>query len=99
LSTLRKIKHPVIKQQQPQQQQYQQQQQYNMNDPLLDTKIEYVASGLIPHYSNLLHEVSLSNKENALTIISYINAMRTEVNLSDNYRMNLIRLLSTFSNQ
>jgi hypothetical protein len=47
LSTLRKIKHPVIKQQQPQQQQYQQQQQ----------------SGLIPHYSNLLHEVSLSNKE------------------------------------
>jgi hypothetical protein len=43
LSTLRKIKHPVIKQQQPQQQQYQQQQQYNMNDPLLDTKIEYVA--------------------------------------------------------
>jgi hypothetical protein len=34
-----------------------------MNDPLLDTKIEYVASGLIPHYSNLLHEVSLSNKE------------------------------------
>jgi transcription initiation factor TFIID subunit TAF12 len=81
LSTLRKIKHPVIKQQQPQQQQ----QQYNMNDPLLETKIEYVASGLIPHYSNLLHEVSLSNKENALTIISYINAVRTEVNLSDNY--------------
>jgi integrase len=68
-----------------------------MNDPLLDTKIEDVASGLIPYYSNLLHEVSLSNKENALTIISYINVMRTETNLSDNYRMDLIRLLSTFS--
>jgi hypothetical protein len=68
-----------------------------INDPLLDTKIEDVTSGLIPHYFNLLHEVSLSNKENVLTIILYINAMRTEVNLSDNYRMDLIRLLSRFS--
>jgi hypothetical protein len=84
MSTPRKRKHPIIKQQQHQQ-------QYNMNDPLLDTKIEDVASGLIPYYSNLLHEVSLSNKENALTIISYINAMRTEANLSDNYRMDLIK--------
>jgi CBS domain-containing protein len=68
-----------------------------MNDPLLDTKIEDVASGLIPYYSNLLHEVSLSNKENALTIISYIHAIGAETNLSDNYRMDLIRLLSRFS--
>jgi hypothetical protein len=33
--------------------------------------------------------MSSSNKENTLTIISYINAMRTEVNLSDNYRKDL----------
>jgi integrase len=42
--------------------------------------------------------VALSNIDNALTIISYINAMRTEANLSDHYRMDLIRLLSTLSN-
>ena len=87
-----KRKHPVIIKQE-----YNHPQNNMMNDPLLDTKIEDVTSGLIPHYFNLLHEVSLSNKENALTIISYINAMRTEVNLSDNYRMDLIRLLSRFS--
>jgi hypothetical protein len=68
-----------------------------MNDPLFDTKIEDVTSGLISYFSSLLHEVSLSNKENALTIISYINTMRTEVNLSDSYRRDLIRLLSIFS--
>ena len=68
-----------------------------MNDLLLDTKIEDVTSGPMPYYSNLLHETSLSNKENALTIISYINAMRTEANLSGNYRTDLIRLLSGFS--
>jgi hypothetical protein len=68
------------------------------NDPLLDRKIEDVAAGLTPYHSNLLHKLSLSNKENALTIISYINAMRTEVNLCDNYRRDLIGLLSLFSN-
>ena len=49
-----------------------------------------------PEQSNA--SVPLSNKENALTIIAYINAMITEVNLSDNYRRDLILLLSTFSN-
>jgi hypothetical protein len=65
---------------------------------MLDTKIEDAASGLIPYYSNLLRKVSLSNKDNALTIMAYINVMRTEANLSDHYRMDLIRLLPTFSN-
>jgi hypothetical protein len=46
----------------------------------------------------MLGNVALSNKENALTIISYIHVMRTEVNLSDNYRRDLILLLSIFSN-
>jgi len=68
--------------------QYHPEQQRNVSydDPLLDRKIEDVASGLVPYYSNMLSKVALSNKENALTIISYINAMRTETNLSDNYR-------------
>ena len=68
------------------------------DDPLLDRKVEDVASGLVPYYSNMLGNVALSNKENALTIISYIHVMRTEVNLSDNYRRDLILLLSIFSN-
>jgi hypothetical protein len=50
------------------------------------------------HIFPIYFEVLLSNKDNGLTIISYINAMRTEVNLSDNYRRDLILLLSTFSN-
>jgi hypothetical protein len=86
----RKTKHLAISEQQ--------QQQNSLNDPLLDRKIEDVTAGLIPCYSNLLRKVALSNIDNALTIISYINAMRTEANLSDHYRMDLIRLLSTLSN-
>lgn len=66
------------------------------DDPLLDRKVEDVASGLVPYYSNMLGNVTLSNKENALTIISYIHVTRTEVNLSDNYRRILV--LSVFSN-
>jgi integrase/recombinase XerD len=93
-SPRQKTKHLVINQQP---EQLQQQYQINLNDPLLDRKIEDVTSGLLPYYSNVLFKVSSSNKENTLTIISYINAMRTEVNLSDNYRKDLILLLSTFS--
>jgi integrase len=97
-----KTKHQAINQQQHQQQLRQQHhyhpEQSNASDPLLDRRIQDTASGLVPYYSNVLGKVALSNKENALTIISYINAMRTEVNLSDSYRRDLISLLSTFSN-
>ena len=98
VSRLRKTKHLAINQQQQEQQRHYHPEQSNMSDPLLDRKIEDAASGLVPYYSNALGTVALSNKENALTIISYINTMRTEANLSDNYRKNLILLLSTFSN-
>jgi integrase len=104
---LQRTKHLAFNQQQQHHQREQQQrrhyhpeQQSNVSydDPLLDRKIEDVASGLVPYYSNILGKVALSNKENALTIISYIHVMRTEANLSDNYRRDLILLLSTFSN-
>ena len=95
-SRLRKTKRLATDQQQQRHQHYQH--QSNVNDPLLDRKIEDVASGLVPYFSNVLHKVLLSNKDNGLTIIAYINAMRTEANLSDNYRRDLIWLLSTFSN-
>jgi hypothetical protein len=32
------------------------QQEHNVNDPLLDRKIDGVAGGLAPYYSNLLHK-------------------------------------------
>ena len=99
VSRLRKTTHLAFNQQhQQQQRQYHPEQSNVSNDPLLDRKIEDVASGLVPYYSNVLGRVALSNKENALTIISYIHVMRTEANLSDNYRRDLILLLSTFSN-
>ena len=96
-SGLGKTKHLAINQQQQRHKCYDSEQGH-VNDPLLDRKIEEVVSGLFPYYSNVLGKVALSNKENALTIISYINAMRTEANLSDNYRRDLILLLSRFSN-
>lgn len=96
ISRLRKTKHLTINQQEQQLDYHPE--QSNASDPLLDRNIEYTASGLVPYYSNVLGKVTLSNKENALTIISYINALRTEVNLSDSYRRDLILLLSTFSN-
>ena len=37
------------------------------------------------------------NEANAATIIDYIAAMKTEINLSDNYRKDLLQLLYRFS--
>jgi integrase/recombinase XerD len=45
-------------------------------------------------YSRLLHAIS---EENALTIGNYIQALRIEINLSDHYRRDIIRLLCTLS--
>ena len=63
-------------------------------DPLFDSKIDSITSGLRREYSRGLHGIS---KENALTIADSIFAIRTEINLSDHYRMDLIKLLVTFS--
>ena len=59
-----------------------------------DREIETATSGLSPEYSKLLNNIS---KDNALTIASYIISMRTETNLSDNYRKNIIKVLSRLS--
>jgi hypothetical protein len=66
-----------------------------VEDSLFDIKIEMDTAGLIPYYSRrLLKEVT---KENALTIAKYILAMKTEINLSDHYRQDVIYLLSKLS--
>jgi hypothetical protein len=50
--------------------------------------------GLTPYFSKLLYKLS---KENAWSIANYIVSMRTEVNLSDHYRLNIISVLTNFS--
>jgi len=63
-------------------------------DSLIDSKIESITRGLRPDADRYLRGISI---QNALVIISYITSMRTEINLSDNYRRDLIILLCRFS--
>ena len=67
---------------------------YNNAATSLDKDIEDVCVGLQPQYSKYLHNVM---DRSVFIIINYINAMRTEVNLSDNYRKDIIKLLCIFS--
>src|SRR5688572_412788 len=60
----------------------------------LDQKIEETAAGLPASYVKMLRMIS---EENTSTIIDYIAAVRVEVNLSDNYRRDLIEVLSRFA--
>jgi integrase len=64
------------------------------NDVFFDRKIENVTEGLVAECPNALHKIS---HENALTIINYILSMKVELNPSDNYRKDNIRLLAKFS--
>ena len=61
---------------------------------ILERKIEDITSCLQPEYYRLLHAIS---EDNALTIGNYIQALRVEINLSDHYRADIIRLLCTLS--
>ncbi|MGI8832642.1 MAG: hypothetical protein ACR2IS_08400 [Nitrososphaeraceae archaeon] len=62
--------------------------------PLLDRRIEETTAGLPASYTKSLRSVI---EYNAATIIEYIAAMKSEVNLSDHYRKDLIEVLSRFS--
>jgi integrase/recombinase XerD len=61
---------------------------------LLDRKIEEAAAGLPAYFAKQLHNMT---EANAATIVKYIAAMKSEVNLSDNYRRDVIVVLSKFS--
>ena len=66
------------------------------HNPLFDRKIDLVTAGLRDGHPNYLrHQVS---QENALVICNYILAMKTEINLSDSYRMINLKTLGKFSN-
>ena len=66
----------------------------NSKDALFDRKIDIATEGLELQYVNLLRNL---RPENAMTIVNYIHAMRTEINLSDNYKRLNIFLLSSIS--
>jgi integrase len=60
----------------------------------LERKIEETAAGLQMSFTKALRNLS---EANASTIIDYIAAVRVEVNPSDNYRKDLIDILSKFA--
>jgi integrase/recombinase XerD len=62
--------------------------------PLLDRRIEEISAGISASYS--LHLRS-AGQNNVTVIIDYIVTMKSEVNLSDHYRRDLIEVLSKFS--
>jgi integrase len=64
--------------------------------PLLDRKIEEATAGLLSSFAKQLLSIG-EDKTNIETIVKYIAAIKSEVNLSDNYRKDLIALLSRFS--
>ena len=61
---------------------------------VLDRKIDEISAGLQASFNRNLRSIS---EANAVTIINYITTMKTEINLSDSYRKDLIHLLSKFS--
>lgn len=68
------------------------------SDPLFERKIQNATDGLNHDCFNWLYEkVAKFSRENAAVIANYIMSMKTETNLSDNYRRSIIILLSRFS--
>jgi hypothetical protein len=68
---------------------------YNNDDILFERKIEIITEGLTPQYFKCLY--NKVSKGNALAIVNYITSMKTEINLSDHYKSDVIKLLSIFS--
>jgi hypothetical protein len=76
------------------QQQQQEQNQIKRRSLFLDRKIDDTAAGLPASYSRLLYSIPV---ENTVHIIQYILSMKTEINISDHYRKDLIVVLTRFS--
>jgi superfamily I DNA and RNA helicase len=62
------------------------QRQNHDHNALFDRKVDLITSGLQPYLNRFLKDENQISKENALTIYDYIMALKTEINLSDNYR-------------
>jgi hypothetical protein len=59
-------------------------------------KIMELCNGMPTAYINYLKSVAIT--DNVLTIIKYVYSIQTEINLSLNYKKDLIKLLTKFSN-
>jgi hypothetical protein len=69
-----------------------------VNDAIIDQRIDLITEGIDPFMASNLRKLP---KDNALTIVDYILSMKSEINLSDNYRrLNIYALyrLSRFFN-
>jgi hypothetical protein len=64
------------------------------SSPLLDRKIEETTTTLPAHCAKQLHSIG---EVNAAIIVEYIASMKSEVNLSDHYRRDVIVTLYRFS--
>ena len=69
----------------------------NNDDPLFDRKVDLVTVGLRAYHARSLKNKKEVSQNNALIICNYIMSMKTEINLSDNYRRTTITLLIQFS--
>jgi hypothetical protein len=65
------------------------------NDNLFDRNVDDITTGLQPYHNRYLK--TQVSSDNALIICNYILSMKTETNLSDNYRRINNRLLTQFS--
>jgi hypothetical protein len=64
------------------------------SSPIFDMKIEETIAGLQKSFSKKLQSIG---ETNAASIAEYIAAMKSEVNLSNNYRRDIIEVLYRFS--
>ena len=64
------------------------------SSPLLDRKIEEITAGLPAAFNKKVRSIS---EANSVTIVDYIIAMKTEINLSDNYKKGTIQALYSLS--
>ena|SRR5215207_6556195 len=71
--------------------------QQNVNDPLFERKVDFITAGLPTGYAKRLKNENEVSRNSALIICNYINSMKTEINLSDNYRGANIILLAKLS--
>ena len=71
-------------------------QQVNSNDEI-DKRIESVTKGLPEYTQKQLIELYSLSPENILTIVNYILAQKTEVNIADTYRLNILSTLIVLS--
>ncbi len=67
------------------------------HDPLFERRVQNATDGLSNDCFNWLERVANNNNDNVTVITNYIASMKTEANLSDSYRKNIILLLSKFS--